>query len=190
MTDKTVMVPVGWNIEPMEIGGDYIRVDSPNDHHCIITKLPGAPEHDYMNMFHSFCKAMLKAAPKQGEPVRLHPEAVTMKGDLVTIGADESSGFREFTGPLGHPVGEFAYPIYRHESLQPPQQAKAEWLPYPKYKPEDASVNPFCLCLVEGKHPVVGSYADNYDHFVYMGGSVSGNVTHFIQIPQPTEKPE
>ena len=82
-------------------------------------------------------------------------------------------------------VGHFKAMLYAA-----PQQAKAEWLPYPKYKPEDASVNPFCLCLIEGKHPVVGSYADNYDHFVYMGGSVSGNVTHFIQIPQPTEQTE
>jgi hypothetical protein len=70
--------------------------------------------------------------------------------------------------------------LYEH----PPKQE--QWRPYPRFKPDDCSVDPVVVCLLDDGRIKIGSYADNYDAFIHGGGSV--RVTHWMPLPNPPQE--
>ena len=70
------------------------------------------------------------------------------------------------------------------EITKPPKQE--QWRPYPRFKPDDCSVDPVVVCLLDDGRIKIGSYADNYDAFIHGGGSA--RVTHWMPLPQPPQE--
>lgn len=50
-------VPSGWNIRIDETG--ELRIDSPEDNHCIVCRNAAAPDHYPENIIYDLCKALL-----------------------------------------------------------------------------------------------------------------------------------
>ena len=49
-------VPEGWRIH---INGEELIIDSPDDNHCIISRIDSAPSHYPVNIFYDFCEALI-----------------------------------------------------------------------------------------------------------------------------------
>lgn len=51
------------------------------------------------------------------KPRRLSNREKSDSSTLVTVGDDESKGFRPYTGPVGFPAGEYHYPLYKRRAI-------------------------------------------------------------------------